>query len=387
MMKTGDRIKGIVFLFVSLTLIVSLSAVSTRILDAKKETVKLPGDFLISEDMTLKDFAEKNGLSNHVVRDLFKITDKAELEKKISDFGSRKEVKALITKRMALISEEAVKDWKKIAVKFVLWVAFLVFVFFFLKKRKLTGSLRNILLLTAVTVFGIITGSDPGPMGTVKDAVVLFGSSGAVFPPRMIALSFFLLTVVIANKYICSWGCQAGTLQDFIFRNNRDRNGKVLIWKQFKVPFALSNTIRIFIFFLTIAAAFLFSYDLIEPMDIFRIYHPLYLTAFSIVLIAIIMAAGLFIYRPWCTFLCPFGLVGWLFEKISIVKINVDYEKCIACGKCADACPTTVMDAILKRKKKTIPDCFSCYTCCDVCPTGAIKYSADKRVKPPAGKF
>jgi hypothetical protein len=77
--------------------------------------------------------------------------------------------------------------------------------------------LRPGLYLAAVAVFGVILGSDPGPMGTVKDAIVLFGAKRVVFPPRMVALTLFLLMVLLANKFICAWGCQAGTLQDLIF--------------------------------------------------------------------------------------------------------------------------------------------------------------------------
>jgi len=68
--------------------------------------------------------------------------------------------------------------------------------------------------MAAVCVFGIIPGSDPSPMGTVKDAIVLLDLKGMIFPPRLIAFGIFLLMVILANKYICSWGCRFGTLQD-----------------------------------------------------------------------------------------------------------------------------------------------------------------------------
>ena len=88
-------------------------------------------------------------------------------------------------------------------------------------------------------------GSDPSPMGTVKDAIHLFGAAGAIFPPRMIALLVFLAMVFLANKYICAWGCQVGTLQDLIFRLNQTDNMKTIIARQIKVPFIISNSVRI----------------------------------------------------------------------------------------------------------------------------------------------
>ncbi|MBU3947481.1 MAG: 4Fe-4S binding protein [Proteobacteria bacterium] len=79
--------------------------------------------------------------------------------------------------------------------------------------------------------------------------------------------------------------------------------------------------------------------------------------------------------------------IGWLVEKASLVRISVNYETCIACQKCATACPSTVMDAILKRNKTTIPDCFACYTCREVCPTDSISFSSRKRTLPLSDHF
>jgi ferredoxin len=98
------------------------------------------------------------------------------------------------------------------------------------------------------------------------------------------------------------------------------------------------------------------------------------------------MVLSLFIYRPWCHFFCPFGLIGWLAEKISIFNIKVDYNKCISCEACSKACPSTVMDAILKQDR-IIPDCFSCGTCIESCPADAITFACGKRQKPPKEKF
>ncbi len=139
------------------------------------------------------------------------------------------------------------KNWFKIPLKFALWFAFMIFCFVLLKSGKITSKNRKWLYAAAFALFGIILGADPSPMGTVKDAAYLYGKAGAIFPPRMIALTIFLATVLLANKFICSWGCQFGTLQDFVFRLNSDAEKRL---PTFKPPFALSNTIRIVIFLL-----------------------------------------------------------------------------------------------------------------------------------------
>jgi polyferredoxin len=223
-------------------------------------------------------------------------------------------------------------------------------------------------------------------MGTIKDAIVLLAKSGAIFPPRAIALTLFLIFVFVANKFICTWGCQFGTLQDFIFRLNRDskdRQGRI---RQFKPPFILTNTIRVVFLAAFTLVAFLWKVDFVELIDPFKIFNPSKMILAGGIFVGVLSIASLFIYRPWCHFFCPFGLAGWIVEKVSLVKIKVNYETCIACEACAKACPSTVMNVILKRER-LIPDCFSCATCIETCPTSSISFESGKRNKPPAGKF
>ena len=377
-----------IILFLSLVfLVVILSMTSSRLWGGKPETLPEPGQWTISEEMTLKDFGQTNGLPNPVLKEIFGLQTKSDLEKKLMAYGTAEQVRNLVIKRLALAAEHETKNWLKILIKFCLWFGFLIAVFIFFRKRKVGSTVRKAILFISVCIFGVIMGSDPSPMGTVKDAIHLYGSAGAVFPPRMIALAVFLVIVFVANKYICAWGCQLGVLQDLIFRINQAAKRKAIIGRQIKVPFAFSNGVRALFLGVFTLAAFIWGADIIEPFDPFKIFKPLYLTLSGIIFVGMLLILSLFVYRPWCHFFCPFGLVGWLVEKVSRIRISVDYQTCIACQKCSSACPSTVMAAILKQDKKTIPDCFACYTCRDVCPTDSISFSTRKRTLPPAGHF
>jgi polyferredoxin len=233
--------------------------------------------------------------------------------------------------------------------------------------------LRRNLLGGAVMIFGIVLGADPSPMGTVKDTVVLLARSRMVFPPRLIALGVFILMGVVANRFICSWGCQAGVLQDLVFRFNRDRDDTRGLVRQYKIPFAVGNGIRVAFFVALFAAAFGWALDIAAPVDPFGIFRPATLAPLGWGALAVVLAASLFVWRPWCHLFCPFGLVAWLTERFSILRIGVNRRTCVSCGKCDEACPTTVMAAIRKRKK-TIPDCYACGTCINACPTKSIRF-------------
>lgn len=333
------------------------------------------------------EFGQANGLPRAALKEVFGLQSPSDLGKPVDEFGSDDQITARVTKKMALASEHASKNWIKIPVKFGLWFVFLVMVFIVSRKRKMTNRLRFSLLFSSVMIFGVVMGPDPGPMGTVKDAIYLYATTHAIFPPRMIALMIFLISVFSANKYICAWGCQAGTLQDLIFRINRTGHQDVGIGKHIRLPFVLTNTVRVLVFVVFTVIAFVWGFDCIAPIDPFKIYKPMHLGLIGGVFVGILLFFSLFIYRPWCSLFCPFGLVGWLVEKVSRVRISVDYVTCVACGKCATACPSTVMEAILHGDKKTIPDCFACYTCRDVCPTESIRFSSRKRTEPPAGHF
>ena len=364
-----------------------LSIISVKIWGGKPETLPEPKQLIITEEMTLQDFGQTNELPNRALKEIFVLQQKSDLQKKISEYGSVSQIKALVIKKLALVAEHETKNWKKIFIKFTAWLTVLTGIFFLFGRRKVSPTKRKLALLLSALIFGVILSADPSPMGTVKDAIHLFATSRAIFLPRMIALMVFLLLVFFANKYICSWGCQVGVLQDLIFRINQNDQHKAVIGKQVKVPFVFTNSVRIAFLVLFTLAAFVWGTDIIEPVDPFKFYKPMHLGIVGLVFVGGLLVLSLFVYRPWCHLFCPFGLVGWLIEKISFTKVSVDFDSCIACGKCEAACPSTVMGAILHRDKKTIPDCFSCYVCRDVCPTASISYSARKRTLPPSGHF
>ena len=380
-------LRNILYFVLILFILVSASAVSSRLWAGKEEFQPENITVTVSEGMTVAEFGKKHDLDRQVLKKVFNLTSPDDFTKQVADFGMNEE---LLDKRVnqaqAIQAEHESRNWFKISLKGLLWVIFLLAVFNLIRKGRITARNRKWIYMAAACVFGIILGSDPSPMGTVKDAIVLLGSKGVIFPPRLIAFGIFLLMVILANKFICSWGCQIGTLQDLIFRLNRDRKDSKGLFGQIKIPFIVSNSIRILFFLVLILVAFFRSADIIRAIDPFKIFKPQVIGMAGGLFIGLILVLSLFVYRPWCHFFCPFGLVGWLGEKASFFKIKVDYDKCISCRACSKACPSTVMDAILKQDR-VIPDCFSCGTCMELCPVNAISFERGKRQIPPAGKF
>jgi len=336
-MKISSSTRTILLFLLTMTLAVGLSFVAGRLWGGKPEISKENSEWIIDAEMTVSDFGQANNLPNPVLKGIFNLKTKSDLQKKLSEYGAPDQIKSTIKKKMALAGEHATKNWVKIRIKFGLWFAWLFMIFFVFRNRKMTQNPRKWLLFASVMIFGVIMGSDPSPMGTVKDAIYLYGTDRVIFPPRLIALVVFLFTVFVVNKFICAWGCQLGVLQDLIFRLNQTNTGKLVLGKQFKLPFVITNSIRIAFLAVFTFFAFAWGLDIISSIDPFKIYNPAHLGIAGAIFIGILMIISLFVYRPWCHLFCPFGLAGWFVEKISLFKINVDYNTCIGCQKCAEA--------------------------------------------------
>lgn len=368
--------------------VLGLSWLSVALWSEQGEKVAPITEIQYRDDMSVAEFGQVNGLERRALKKLFGLSSPVDLQRPLMDFVTDPaSLRDSLHDAQVLQSEDERKNWVKIAIKFSLWFAFLGSIFWVLRTRRITARRRRLFYLFALLLFGVVLGADPSPMGTVKDAIALYGAEGVIFPPRLIALGVFILMVVLANKFICGWGCQFGALQDFIFRLNRNSKDRKGLLPQYKPPFWFSNSVRIVFFAVFTAVAFMAAVDLIEPIDPFKVFKPMYLGITGAVFLAALLIASLFVYRPWCHFFCPFGLVGWLFEKVSLGKIAVDYARCKdGCVVCEKACPSDCMEAILKQQR-TIPDCFACATCLEACPTQAIHFHVGKRNQPPEGKF
>ena len=204
--------------------------------------------------------------------------------------------------------------------KFVLWIVAIAAATILLRRHKMTSRLRLTFLIGGVLVFGLVygllTGGDlnPNPVFSVRNLLTTVLVKHQLKVPVAAMLVILLLTVFISNKSICGWGCQLGLLQDLLHR---------VPLPKWKPPFWLSNSVRILAFVALVARLAVAGLDwigVIDPFQLFSFNITLEIGLFT----AAVLIASTFVYRPWCHFLCPFGLVGWLLEQVSLFRPRIN---------------------------------------------------------------
>ncbi|MBU4446194.1 4Fe-4S binding protein [bacterium] len=242
------------------------------------------------------------------------------------------------------------------------------------KKHWYPNLVYLMTLIITVTFCGFAFGKSPNPM---ESAVKIFKTIVGLYPDpffKTIAFLFFLLLAVVGNKIICGWACPFGALQELIYFIPVLKK-----LKKKKIPFWITNTIRGIIFIIMLLILFgligsrrgLVIYHYINPFNLFN-FDLEENTILIAVVIFLIVSFGF--YRSFCQFICPFGFISWIFERLSIFSVKIDHDLCTKCGACIRACPLDSAKAKVE-KKKIQADCFSCTRCLNVCPTDAIKYT------------
>jgi polyferredoxin len=171
----------------------------------------------------------------------------------------------------------------------------------------------------------------------------------------VIGLILVLITVFIAGRIFCGYVCPLGALQELI---------SMIVKKQYMVDPKISGLIRAAVFVVFILSGLIVPwYMKLDPFAVFTLKPNI----FQAILFTLVLAASIFIYRPWCTLICPFGALSSLITRFSLFKICID-EKCNDCGLCRKKCPTCQ-----PGKDSPMGECYFCARCIGVCKKGSLK--------------
>ncbi len=188
-----------------------------------------------------------------------------------------------------------------------------------------------ILMVFSLLYFGFWRKGCVCPIGASQNVVLsIFNKDYAV--PVVVAL-FFLLPLVFTlffGRTFCAAVCPLGALQDLV------------LLRPVSVPSWLESGLRLFAY-LYLGTAVLFaatgSAFVICRYDPFVSFFRLSGNFNILVLGACFLAAGLFIGRPYCRFICPYGVILRQLSRLSKWRVTITPDECIKCRLCEDSCP------------------------------------------------
>ncbi|NLF07220.1 MAG: 4Fe-4S binding protein [Pirellulaceae bacterium] len=178
------------------------------------------------------------------------------------------------------------------------------------------------------------------PIGFLANACALH-----IMP--FLAIGVLLIVGSLFGTLICGWVCPFGFLQDLLGKipTPKFRIPGWLGWTRYAVlvglvlliPYFFGNTEWFFFCRLCPAGAVeaAVPYSLQQTMAEKTLVWPS--ATKSMILVGFLLAA-LFLWRPWCTVLCPLGAVFSLCNYISLVFLRFQPERCRDCDLCRDLC-------------------------------------------------
>ena len=97
----------------------------------------------------------------------------------------------------------------------------------------------------------------------------------------------------------------------------------------------------------------------------------------KVAILAAVLITCLFIYRPFCKYLCPLGAIYGPMNRASLYRMRRCEGRCTHCGVCAATCPMQVDPS----KTPNSAECIRCGACVHACPTGALRLSFRERIE------
>jgi len=222
-------------------------------------------------------------------------------------------------------------------------------------------------------------------VGSIGIEALFSGLSRGVINAGFIFWMLAFISAFLLGRAFCGWFCWFGGYLELIEWGIGDKlkvkiPRRVLLYLG-AIPF-VALAVKVYSTLLvnwlqSFPAEFIFRLADVEPWGGQQ-------TGVSIVITAIMFGPVLlFVFgrRAWCRYLCPIGALLKIFSTVSLGRIRLVNDECIACGKCNRDCDmqVDVMGELEAHGEVRSLDCIRCLECTDACHTGAIAFSLRRR--------
>lgn len=203
-----------------------------------------------------------------------------------------------------------------------------------------------------------------------------------------IAMVVTLLVVIAITMFIgrafCSWGCPTAIMRK-LAGVKHSVSCKVSEKKEFT---KLQKYSAYCVLAASIVGSFFVGFPLfclICPIGLFFGFifalHKLFISyqpGWELLIFPAIIILEIFLFKSWCSVICPIGAFFKLVNKYSIriFKVKADKDRCkvlngSVCKVCSHNCNENISVPADDEHKKL--DCTLCLTCLDKCPTNAVE--------------
>ena len=244
--------------------------------------------------------------------------------------------------------------------------------------------------LKQLCVPGMNCYSCPGALGSCP-----IGSMQAIFDGRTRGIAAYVIGYLaiiglLVGRFICGWLCLFGLIQELLYK---------IPTPKLTVPQKSDQILRYLKYLILLVLVFLLPFfyrsqygvgepffcKYICPVGTLEGGVPLvllnsmlrgalgWLFRWKFLLLVLCVAASIFIYRPFCKYICPLGAFYGLFQKVSLIRMRVDREACVDCGTCAKTCKMNVDPHTTPNSN----ECIRCGACTKACPMHALAMGID----------
>ncbi len=194
-------------------------------------------------------------------------------------------------------------------------------------------SRRKLLILTigCLIWFGFVRQGCVCSIGATQNVALAFGDPGYVVPLSVIAIfTLPLVFTLFFGRTFCASVCPLGAIQELVSV------------RSVRVPRWLDEALGL-LAYIYLGAALIFAYSgtafLICRYDPFVGFFRLGGNANMMIFGACLLLIGLFVGRPYCRYLCPYGAVLRVLSRFSKWHVRIPPTECINCRLCEDSCP------------------------------------------------
>lgn len=179
-----------------------------------------------------------------------------------------------------------------------------------------------------------------------------------------IIIGIVLMSTIIFGPVLCGLICPFGTIQDLVAKI-----GKRMFKREYNhfLPRELENkmkNIRYVSLVLTVIITALSGVTLLEKINPYHAFLGIFTKGISLVgffILCVVIALSLFIHRPWCKYICPYGALLGIFNKFNVFRVVRKDSTCTGCRKCSNACPMGI-DVHVNDEVRDL-NCIVCLEC------------------------